>query len=130
MLNSIYDNVLFFKSSTDEEKIDTAICYLTLLSYAIPKKPELCGRFKQAIEVCTNPIIASTNTLLKCRLTLLLGYFIDILYKNDDQIFIAVLEMLVTSIGSTELALAHQAADTLKTIIADRDLIQRVTPHI
>lgn len=38
--------------------------------------------------------------------------------------------MLVTSISCNELALAHQAADTLKTIIADWDLIQRVSPHI
>lgn len=70
------------------------------------------------------------NPLLISRLILFLGYFIDILYTEQEETFIEVLQMLVFSLKSSNLAIVHQATDTLKTIISDRDIIPRIMPHI
>ena len=41
-----------------------------------------------------------------------------------------VLKLLTTSLMSKELALAHQSADTLNTVISDKDMLPRLKPMI
>lgn len=93
------------------------------MSYAIPKKQGVVQDLQKALSIVTPIIMNDANPLLEVRLTLFLGYYIDILYIGDEEIFLQVLKMLITSINSKNIALAHQSTDTLKTIISDRDLI-------
>jgi hypothetical protein len=62
----------------------------------------------------------------------MLGYYIDILYKNDESIFFEVISMFIQSLvtNGENYALAYQSADTLNTIINDSDIIPRIAPFI
>jgi hypothetical protein len=40
------------------------------------------------------------------------------------------MHLLVQSLKSNNLTIVHQATDTLKTIISDRDIIPRIMPHV
>jgi hypothetical protein len=129
-LNEVYSESTFMKTATDEELIDTSIIVLTIVSYALPKKTNIAEKFVEVVDKTTNIILDMKNPLLDCRLSLFLGYYIDILYKEDEATFLGVLKMLVNSLNSEQLSLAHQSSDTLNTIISDKDLVPRITPHI
>lgn len=57
----------------------------------IPKEPSLVTDVKRTFQIITHKLIEMNNPLLMCRLILLLGYFIDILYLESDETFIEVL---------------------------------------
>lgn len=65
-------------------------------------------------------------------MSLLLGYYADMLFSKHDEIFIKVFNFLISSIAlhGGEKVIALQSADTLSTIIADKDLIPRLSPHL
>jgi hypothetical protein len=131
-LKEHYQDSKFFKYCSDEDLIDVSILTLTMVSYALPKDATLKSRFISIVEKVTKPILDRNSLLLNCRLTIMLGYYIDILYKNDESVFFQVINMFINSLTSGEdaLALAHQSADTLNTIINDNDIIPRVRPMI
>lgn len=131
-LKEHYQDCKFFKYCSDEDLIDSSILTLTMVSYALPKDPTLKNRFISIVEKVTKPILDRNSLLLNCRLTVMLGYYIDILYKSDESVFFQVINMFIASLTSGEdsLALAHQSADTLNTIINDNDIIPRVKPMI
>ena len=113
-----------------DQHIDVALVSLTILSYALPKKEVIADFFVETIDKITPKLLDKNSHLLECRLSLFLGYYIDILYREDNETFLKVLQMLVSSMDSEKLSLAHQSLDTLNTIISDKDLIPRVTPLI
>lgn len=125
-----YEASNFIKTGTEEELIDVSILALTVLSYSLPKKMEFVGEFVRIIDTITQPLLSRDSELLECRLSLFLGYYIDILYKEDQSTFLGVLKLLVESLMSNKKALANQSSDTLQTIISDKDLIPRIIPHI
>ena len=103
-----------------------------MVSYALPKDETLKERFTEILEKVTEPIMLTENLILNCRLTCLLGYYIDILYKEDNLIFNKVIKMFITSLNQNEEnhALALQSSDTLNTIINDNDIVPRIKPII
>ena len=106
-LSQVYDQVSLFKSCSDEELLDIALTSLTVLSYALPKKENFSPVFMKVIDSTTQQIMDRKSTLLDSRLALFLGYYIDILYSNDETTFLSVLKMLVMSLNSPRLACAH-----------------------
>ena len=111
----------FLSYWTDEELIDVSLLTITMISYALPKQEKLKNRLIEIWEKITRPIMDKRNTLLNWRLTIMLGYYIDILYRDDESIFFDVISMFIESLTSDEenYALAYQSADTLNTIIND-----------
>lgn len=65
-------------------------------------------------------------------MSLLLGYYADMLFKKDHAKFITAMNFLITSLSYTgeQKVVALQSADTLNTIISDNDLIPRLEPEI
>ena len=122
----------FYLALSDEDLIDISLIVLTMVSYALPKRDELKNRFIEICEKVTKPIMERESLLLNWRLTILLGYYIDILYKNNENIFYEVISLLINSLNwdKANMALAFQSADTLNTIINDNDIIPRVSPYI
>lgn len=103
-----------------------------MISYALPKDQNLKVKFVEVLERVTRPIMEKNNLILNCRLTCLLGYYIDILYKDQNDVFVDVIRMFIESLDQNQenLALAHQSADTLNTIINDNDIVPRIKPII
>lgn len=131
-LNKHNADCKFFTYCSDEDLIDVSLLTITMISYALPKQEKLKTRFIDVWEKITRPIMERDSTLLNCRLTIMLGYYIDILYKKDESIFFEVISMFIQSLTANEenYALAFQSADTLNTIINDNDIIPRITPFI
>lgn len=65
-------------------------------------------------------------------MSLLLGYYADMLFEKYREAFIKTIDFLIRSVGlnKDEKVIAIQCADTLNTIISDRDLIPRLEPEI
>lgn len=83
------------KTATKEEKIDVSLLFLTQISYILTKREKLFEKFKFVIDQVTHPIIVSETPLLISRLILLLGYYIDVLYSKDQNLFLEVLQLLI-----------------------------------
>jgi len=127
-----YTECRFFAYCSDEDLIDVCLLTLTMVSYALPKQDKIKERFVDICERITKPVMERHSVLLNCRLTVMLGYYIDILYKGDESVFFDVISMFVNSLTADDdtLALAYQSADTLNTIINDNDIIPRIAPFI
>ena len=81
-LNLQYRNSTFFSIWSDEDLIDISLVVLTMLSYILPKNEGMRAKFVEIWEKVTKPIMERESLLLNWRLTVMLGYYIDILYKN------------------------------------------------
>jgi len=68
------------------------------------------------------------SILLRSRMSLLLGYYADMLFSRHEDVFLKVINFLISSVAlhGKEKVIALQSADTLSTIIADKDLIPRL----
>ena len=86
-MKEVYEQSAFLQNGTPDEHLDTAIVSLTIMSYALPKKQQISGDFIKTIDAITQPLLNKDSHLLECRLSLFLGYYIDILYRNDDTTF-------------------------------------------
>lgn len=65
-------------------------------------------------------------------MSLLLGYYADMLFRDHHEAFMKIVSFLITSISLTgdQKVIALQSADTLNTIISDDDLIPRLRPEL
>lgn len=131
-LKDNFEDSRFFKYCSNKDMMDVSIMVLTMISYALPKNEALKKRFTEVLEKTTKPIMDQQDLILNCRLTCLLGYYIDILYKDQPDVFNSVIKMFITSLNQQEetLALTYQSSDTLNTIINDNDIVPRMRPII
>ena len=65
-------------------------------------------------------------------MSLLLGYYADMLFTHNEAAFLKVIEFMFNSLqlGGKEKVIALQSADTLSTVITDKDLVPRLEPHL
>jgi hypothetical protein len=65
-------------------------------------------------------------------MSLLLGYYADMLFRENHEAFMKIISFLITSVSLTgdQKVIALQSADTLNTIISDNDLIPRLEPEL
>lgn len=77
-------------------------------------------------------LLETPSVLIKCRIALTLGYFLDNLFMENNAHFLHSVEFLIKGLATEKesRALALQCADTLKTVIEDKDLIRRLESFI
>jgi len=70
--------------------------------------------------------------LLRVRMSLLLGYYADMLFEKYPEAFNKTMDFLIQSVAlvGEQKVIALQSADTLNTIISDKDLIPRLEPQL
>jgi hypothetical protein len=134
-------NFLSGEGSTKEIIAETCLVALTTISYVLPRRKDLVPVFENVLALNIDQILGQKivtegnkvgSILLRARMSLLLGYYADMLFSKHDEIFIKVFNFLISSIAlhGGEKVIALQSADTLSTIIADKDLIPRLSPHL
>lgn len=134
----------FLTNSSEVIVAETCILALTVISYILPKRADLVPYFEatfsanaekmiQRIEVPAekqdDPAEVAKAVLLRARLSLLLGYYADMLFVKDSDIFQKVMEFLFNSVGYDkpfEKVISLQSIDTLNTIVSDSDLAPRL----
>lgn len=65
-------------------------------------------------------------------MSLLLGYYADMLFNKHPEAFLKVIDFLIQSLAlhGDQKVIALQSADTLNTIISDKDLVPRLEPQL
>lgn len=65
-------------------------------------------------------------------MSLLLGYYADMLFEKHEDAFVKIIDFLIKSVAllGEQKVIALQSADTLNTIISDKDLVPRLEPHL
>jgi len=105
---------------------------LTTISYILPRRADLVPIFENVLANNIDKILSEGSILLRARMSLLLGYYADMLFEKHRNAFLKTIDFLIKSVAliRDERVIALQSADTLNTIISDRDLIPRLTPEI
>jgi len=124
---------------------ETCILALTVISYILPKRTDLVPYFEQTFALNADKLIqrvhldaskqsdpteVATAVLLRSRLSLLLGYYADMLFVEDSAVFQKVMQFLFESVGYDQVyenSISLQSIDTLNTVVSDADLAPRLT---
>ena len=109
---------------------ETCLVALTAISYILPRRADLVPIFENILAKNIDQILNQGSTLLRVRMSLLLGYYADMLFERYPEAFNKVIDFLIQSVGlhGEQKVVALQSADTLNTIISDKDLIPRLEP--
>lgn len=134
----VFTQTSLFLKSPPEIQAETSIVALTTLSYVLPRRADLLPVFQEVLANNIDRILGigqaqgSTSVLLKVRMSLLLGYYADMLFTQHPEPFLKVIDFLFMSLSlsGVEKVVALQSADTLSTVITDKDLIPRLELHI
>jgi hypothetical protein len=74
------------------------------------------------------------SVIIRARMSLLLGYYADMLFTQHSEAFNKVISFLMESMNYTkdspEHVIALQSIDTLNTIVSDKELAPRLQPLI
>ena len=121
-----------FLQNTPEIIAETSLLALTAISYILPRRADLVPIFEKALALNIDRILSEGSILLRCRMSLLLGYYVDMLFEKYSQAFLKTIDFLIRSVAliKEEKVIALQSADTLNTIISDKDLIPRLKPEV
>lgn len=79
LLQSMKDSV-FLANYSPEEIADCSMMALTMVSYIIPKRPDLVRIFDETMYNNYDKMTAKETILLRARLCLLLGYYADMVF--------------------------------------------------
>lgn len=111
---------------------ETCMVALTAISYILPRRNDLIPMFEKTLGNNLDSILHKNSVILQARMSLLLGYYADMLFRENQEGFKNIVDFLIKSLsfvgGSKVIAL--QSADTLNTIISDTDLIPRLEPYL
>ena len=128
---------MFLAGTTPEIITETCLVALTTISYILPRRGDLVPVFEEILAQNIDTLLGvsmsgTTSVLLRSRMSLLLGYYADMLFNKFPEAFFKVIDFLVQSVGllGEQKVVALQSADTLNTIISDKDLIPRLEPHL
>lgn len=74
---------------------------LTSISYILPRRADLIPLFEKTLGDNLAKILSQDSILLRVRMSLLLGYYADMLFKKDREKFLTLMRFLVTSLALT-----------------------------
>ena len=121
--------------------VDACLLGITVISYILPERKDLTEIFTKSMDInidellerkpvpqTTNALLIAQSVILRSRMSLLIGYYGDMLYVNNHEAFKKSTSFLFESIGMSqgaEKVVALQCCDTLKTIVVDSDIAKR-----
>ena len=93
-----FQESLFLKSSP-EIIAETCIVALTSISYILPRRADLVPTFENVLASNIDQILSQQSLLLRVRMSLLLGYYADMLFERHHNAFIKVIDFLIHSVS-------------------------------
>lgn len=132
ILKQFASTSLFLIKSTQEEIIETCLMAMTDISYLTPSRKDVFLLFENVLTENYTAIFSGSSPLISCRVALALGYYLDKLFMHNPELFLSSIEFLVKGLAleNKEKAFTLQCVDTLKTTIADNDMITRISDCI
>ena len=74
---------------------------LTAISYILPRRNDLVPYFEKILAENIDKILSEQSILLRVRMSLLLGYYADMLFKKYPDAFMKIINFLISSISLT-----------------------------
>ena len=71
-----------FMHSHPEIIAETSITAMTVISYILPRRKDLIPIFEETLATNIDKILSEESVLLRARLSLLLGYYADMLFSK------------------------------------------------
>ena len=130
---STFKESIFLSQTNPEIIVETCLVALTTISYILPRRVDLVPVFEEVLAINIDRLIGDESSiLLQARMSLLLGYYADMLFIKFEQAFLKSINFLIRSVALTgdRKVVAIQSADTLSTIVSDKDLIPRIEPYL
>ena len=130
----------FLTNSEPEFIVDSCLVALTVMSYILPERKDLSKIFTDTIEINVNELLerklildnfsniqVAKAVIMRSRLSLLMGYYGDLLFVNNLDAFKQATSFLFESVSleGPEKVIGLQCIDTLKTIVVDSDVAKR-----
>lgn len=78
---------------------ETCLVALTAISYALPRRADLVPYFETILHMNIDLILSESSILLRARMSLLLGYYADMLFKKFPDSFIKIINFLIQSVS-------------------------------
>eukprot|EP01022_Parablepharisma_sp_SALTPOND_P004337 TRINITY_DN120113_c2_g1_i1.p1 TRINITY_DN120113_c2_g1~~TRINITY_DN120113_c2_g1_i1.p1 ORF type:complete len:870 (+),score=95.57 TRINITY_DN120113_c2_g1_i1:4814-7423(+) len=122
----------FLMKSTQEEIVETCLVAMTDISYLTPSRKDVFKLFEKVLTENFSVVFDTPSPLIRCRAALMLGYYADNLFQQDHGLFVRTIEFLIKglSLEKEEKAFSLQCSDTLKSVIADQDMVSRIEAFV
>lgn len=93
-----YRDSLYLQSSP-EIIAETALVALTVIAYVLPRREDLVPIFDSSLAGNIDQILSQGSVLLRARMSLLLGYYADMLFSRHQQAFLKTTDFLFRSVS-------------------------------
>lgn len=80
---------------------ETCLVTLTAISYILPRRADLVPFFEKTLKTNLEKIISQNSLILRVRMSLLLGYYADMLFKSYPEEFLSIIYFLINSLNYT-----------------------------
>ena len=122
----------FLTKCTPEEIIETCLVVISCMSYSIITRNDSLLLIDNLMKQRFSVLFISSSTFIRCRMGLFLEYYLDKIFKEDQDLFEKTLEFLVKSLTleKEERACAIQCADTLYTNMNDKKICARIDSYV
>jgi hypothetical protein len=122
----------FLTKCIPEEILETCLIAISGMSYAIITRNDSLLRIDNLMKERFGVLFMSSSTLIRCRLGLFFEYYLDKIFKDNQELFEEVLEFLVKSLAleKEDRACAIQCADTLCTNMNDKEIRIRISSSV
>ena len=88
-----------FMHSAAEIVAETSMTAMTVISYILPRRKDLIPIFEDTLATNIDKILSEESVLLRSRLSLLLGYYADMLFSKHIDAFQKSMTFLFQSVG-------------------------------
>ena len=123
--------------------VDSCLMILIVMSYILPQRKDLISTFERTITSNVQAFLAerphnlpemddfenAKAVILKSRFSLMLGYYADMLFVQNQDAFRQTMQFLITSIGKTDginEVIARGCVDTIAIVVTDQDVAPRL----
>jgi len=86
-------------NSPNEIIAETCLVALTAISYILPRRTDLVPVFEEVLAKNIDTLLSSGSVLLRVRMSLLLGYYADMLFEKHRSAFNKTMDFLIHSVG-------------------------------
>lgn len=86
-------------NSPPEIIAETCLVALTAISYILPRRNDLVPIFEEVLAKNIDILLSENSILLRVRMSLLLGYYADMLFEKQKSAFNKTMDFLIHSVG-------------------------------
>lgn len=84
--------------SSPEIVAETSLVVLTTIAYILPRRYDLVPIFDKVLADNIDKLLSANSIIIRARMSLLLGYYADMLFSRYNEAFMKTIEYLFRSV--------------------------------